>query len=237
MIPSNRGQIDLNADLGEGCPYDSQMMPFLSSANIACGFHAGDPQTMAQAIEQAVAHNVSIGAHPGFPDKENFGREELSLTPQAIYEDCVYQIGALQALCQTFGKSVRYLKPHGALYNMACRDEGIAKPIIACAQMFEIPVLGLPNSKLQDMARGKCRFVAEGFADRRYTADGFLVARSEHNAFVQGVTEAKEQLQWLLESMGVESICIHGDNPSALQFVKELRAELIQEGFTIQAFA
>src|SRR5947209_2261471 len=128
--------IDLNCDLGEGCPFDAELMPLITSANVACGFHAGDPATAFETLQLAVRHGVQVGAHPGFPDREHFGRLELARTPQQVFEDCAYQAGALAALAQASGTAIRYLKPHGALYNMACRDDRYAEPVVRVAELF-----------------------------------------------------------------------------------------------------
>lgn len=230
-------ELDLNCDLGEGCPFDAELMPLITSANVACGFHAGDPSTAAAAIRLAVAHQVCIGAHPGFPDREHFGRRELDRTESQIFDDCVYQIGALQGLAQAAGGCVSYLKPHGALYNLACCKDVYARPIIAAAAVFDLPLLGLPDSRLQVLGSGKCRFIAEGYADRRYLPDGSLVPRSRPDAFVADPQEAVRQLGWLLREKGVRTICVHGDNAHAVAFVRELRHALEVQRIELRAFA
>jgi UPF0271 protein len=229
--------IDLNCDLGEGAANDSELMPLITSANIACGFHAGDPATSMTAVTAAVEFGVQIGAHPGFPDREHFGRRELARTEQQVFEDCVYQIGALAGLAKAAGGNLSHVKPHGALYNMACRDDAYARPIVAAAEVLGLPVVALPGSRLQALCEGRCRFVAEGFADRRYQPDGSLVPRSRPDAFVADPGEAVRQVEQLLRERGVRTICVHGDNPEALAFVRELRAALTRQGFTIRAFA
>ncbi len=229
--------IDLNCDLGEGCGTDTATIPLISSANVACGFHAGDPQTAYETLSAAAKHQVRVGAHPGFPDKDHFGRRELEKTEQEIYQDCVYQIGAVLGLAKAVGLQLNYVKPHGALYNMACRDDGYARPIIAAAELFGLAVLGLPNSRLQALAKDRCRFVAEGFADRRYTPDGKLVPRTDPTPFITDISEAIPQVQKLIQEQKIETICVHGDNLQALAFVQELRAGLTEAGFAIRAFA
>ncbi len=229
--------IDLNCDLGEGCAFDRELMPLISSANVACGAHAGDPDTMCATLAAAAEHGVAVGAHPGFFDREHFGRRELERSEQEVFQDGVYQIGALAGLAQACGLSVRYVKPHGALYNMACRDDAYARPVLRAVQLFNLPVLGLPASRLRALSADRVRFVAEGFADRRYQLDGSLVPRSRPDAFVTDIDEVLHQVDWLISERGVETICVHGDNPQALAFVRELRAGLIRQGFTIRSFA
>src|SRR5438477_1732280 len=137
-------EVDLNCDLGEGCPFDAELMPLITSANVACGFHAGDAATALATIQLAAAHNVQVGAHPSFPDREHFGRLELARSEQQIFEDCVYQVGALSGLARAAGVTVKYLKPHGALYNMACRDAQQAMPIARVAKLFGLSLMSLP---------------------------------------------------------------------------------------------
>jgi UPF0271 protein len=230
-------EIDLNADLGEGCANDAELMTLITSANIACGFHAGDPAMASTALREAIRLGVQIGAHPGFPDREGFGRNELTLTPQQVFEDCVYQIGALQGLAKAAGGQARYLKPHGALYNMACRDDIYAAPIVAAAKVSGLKLMALPGSRLEALSVGTCPFVPEGFADRRYQPDGSLVPRSRPDAFVEDAAEAVRQVEWLLGRKGARTICVHGDNPKALAFVRALREALTRQGHAIKVFA
>jgi UPF0271 protein len=230
-------KVDLNADLGEGCPHDAELMTLITSANIACGYHAGNLTTAAVALQAAVHHGVQIGAHPGFPDKENFGRREMARSEPQIYDDCVYQIGALTGLARFHGGEVRYVKPHGALYNMACRDDLYAVPVICAARVFKLAIMALPGSRLEALSRGACPFIAEGFADRRYQPDGSLVPRSRPDAFVEDPAEAVRQVEWLLGARGVRTICVHGDNPQALAFVRAVREALTRQGHEIKAFA
>jgi UPF0271 protein len=212
-------------------------MPLITSANVACGFHAGDPATAFATLQLVVKHGVQIGAHPSFPDRPHFGRRELVRTEQQIFEDCVYQIGALDGLARAAGGRLRYVKPHGALYNMACRDDAYARPMIAAAALFGLPVMALPNSRLQALCQYRCPFVAEGFADRRYRPDGSLMPRSQARATITDPAEAVRQVEWLLEEQRIKTICVHGDNPRACQFVRALRKALLRQGCTIKAFA
>jgi UPF0271 protein len=229
--------IDLNCDLGEGCSFDAELMPLITSANIACGFHAGDAATAYATLELAGAHGVAVGAHPSFPDREHFGRQELQRSEAEVFQDCVYQIGALAGLARALGQQLRYVKPHGALYNMACREDTYARPVVAAAEVFDLPILGLPHSRLEAVSAGRCRFVAEGFADRRYRPDGLLVPRNQPDAFVEQVEEALRQMEWLVREQGVETICVHGDNPRALAFVQQLRVALLHQGIAVRAFS
>jgi UPF0271 protein len=230
-------QIDINCDLGEGFAFDAELMPLITSANVACGFHAGDAATAYATITLATQHGVQVGAHPSFPDREHFGRLELERTPQQVFEDSAYQVGALRGLARAAGSPVRYVKPHGALYNMACRDDRYAAPLVRVAELFGLPLMGLPNSRLQEAARGRCCYIAEGFADRRCRADGSLVPRGEAGAMIEDVAEAVEQAKWLIRERGVQTLCVHGDNPSAVAFVTALRQAFEQAGIEIRAFA
>ena len=230
-------EIDLNCDLGEGCANDAELMGLVTSANIACGFHAGDPATAHATLALAKCQGVRVGAHPSFPDREHFGRREMNRTEQQVFEDCVYQVGALVALGRTASVEVRYIKPHGALYNVACRDDAYARPVVAASHFFGVTLVGLPGSRLEAASAGNCPFVAEGFADRRYLPDGSLVPRSQPDAFVRDPAEAVRQAEWLLREKGVRTLCVHGDNPEAVAFVSALRDELTRRGVTIRAFA
>jgi UPF0271 protein len=230
-------RIDLNCDLGEGCPQDGELLTLITSANVACGWHAGDPDTARATLAAAARLQVRVGAHPSFPDREHFGRREMPRTQQEIVEDCVYQVGALIALARLEGTRITHLKAHGALYNMACRDDAFARPLVEVAQFFELPLLGLPGSRLQELSRHRCRFVAEGFADRRYRGDGSLVPRDQADAFVGDPQEAVVQAIRLVKDRGVETICVHGDHPQALAFVRALRDAFVQAGCEIRAFA
>ena len=229
--------IDLNCDLGEGCGFDAELMPLISSASVACGFHAGGPAEAAATLVLAARHGVQVGAHPGFPDREGFGRRELARGEQQVFEDCVYQIGALAGLAKAVGLALRYVKPHGALYNMACRDDAYARPVVAAAEVLGLALMGLPGSRLEALCAGRRPFVAEGFADRRYLPDGALVPRSRPDAFVHDADEAVRQAEWLLRERGVRTLCVHGDNPQALAFVRTLREELARRGVEVRPFA
>ena len=229
-------EIDLNCDLGEGASSDAELMPLITSANVAGGFHAGGPAEALAALRVAARRGVHAGAHPGFADRVYFGRRELDQSEEQIYQDCVYQIGALAGLARAAGTELHHVKPHGGLYNRACRDEAYARPIVAAAELFGLPLLGLPGSRLEALSRGRCPFVAEGFADRRYQPDGSLTPRSRPDAFVADPVEAVRQVEWLLREKGIRTLCVHGDNPEALGFVRELRTALTRMGFVIRPF-
>jgi UPF0271 protein len=229
--------LDLNSDLGEGCGLDAELMPLLTSANICCGFHAADAATAHAALKLAARHGVQVGAHPGYADREHFGRRELALSEEAVYELCLYQVGALAGLAQSVGIHLRYLKPHGALYNQACRDDAFARPVMAAAEILRLPVMGLPGSRLAALCQTGSGFIPEGFADRRYRPDGALVPRDQSDAFVHDVEEAVAQADWLMREHGIRTLCVHGDNPRALAFVRGLRDAFTQRGISLRAFA
>jgi UPF0271 protein len=229
--------IDLNCDLGEGCANDAELLSLITSANVSCGWHAGDAGTAMATIRAAIDNGVCVGAHPGFNDRENFGRRELARSEQEVFQDCVYQIGALSALARAAGTTVRYIKPHGALYNMAVRDDAYGRPLVSAAEFFQLPLLGLPGCRLQTLCQHRCRFIAEGFADRRYRADGSLVPRDQPDAFVHDPEEGARQALRVMRERGVQTICVHGDNPQAVDFVRALRDALQQAGCEIRPFA
>jgi UPF0271 protein len=230
-------EIDLNADLGEGAGFDAELMPLVTSANVCCGLHAGGPAEIARTLALAHKHGVAVGAHPGYADREHFGRRELEPGNQELVALCVYQLGALDAMAAALGLGVRYVKPHGALYNQACRDRRIADLFVIAAAQLQLPVVGLPASQLEEACRDRLPFVAEGFADRRYRPDGSLVPRAEPDAFVHDPDEAVAQVERLVRDRGVRTVCVHGDNPRAVAFTKALRDALLARGCTLKAFA
>src|SRR5262245_19301102 len=147
--------LDLNCDLGEGCPDDGELMRLITSASVACGFHAGDAATAHAALAAAARHSVAAGAHPSLPDRDHFGRQEMVRSEDQVFQDCVYQIGALAGLARAAGVALRHVKPHGALYNMACRDDAYARPVVAAAELFGLHLFGLPSSRLQALSNGR----------------------------------------------------------------------------------
>ncbi len=228
--------IDLNCDLGEGCAHDAELMPLITSASVACGFHAGDATTALATLRTAAAHGVRVGAHPSYNDREHFGRRELDVSAEQIFAECVYQIGALANLARAAGVELHHVKAHGGLYNRACREDAYARPVIAAAELFGLPVFGLPGSRLEALCAGRCAFIAEGFADRRYLPDGSLVPRSRPDAFVEDPEEAVRQVEELMHTQRIRTLCVHGDNPHALAFVRQLREALTRQGIAIQHF-
>lgn len=226
--------IDLNADLGEGAGYDTELLSLVTSANIGCGFHAGDADITRATLLMARDRGITIGAHPGYPDREHFGRRELPYTPTQVGTLCLYQTGSLLGLARAAGVHVRFLKPHGALYNQACRDPELAAPIAAAAFVLGLALVGLPNSALTDAAaRLKVPYIPEGFADRCYRSDGTLVPRTEPNAMITEVADAVTQAAWLIREVGVKTLCVHGDQPEAVAFAVALRSSLEQQGIRI----
>ena len=241
--------MDLNSDLGEGAGTDDELLSLVTSANISCGGHAGDEAAILEALKIAKDRGVIIGAHPGFADREHFGRRELDLDEAAIHELCVFQVTRLRNWADAVGATIRYIKPHGALYNQACGDDRFARPVTAAARTLGLPLLALPGSRLETMAAGSgsagaspsqaspSRFFREGFADRRYLSDGSLVPRSRPDAVVTDPEEAVAQARRLIETRGIQSVCVHGDHPEAVAFTRRLREAFVQQGFRLRGFA
>jgi len=243
--------IDLNCDLGEGTGVDAELMPLISSANIACGGHAGDAATMKTAVELARRHGVSIGAHPGFADRENFGRREPAVDARAVRALVTDQIRALQTIADACGSRVTHVKPHGALYNMAARDAPLARVVAEAVRDCDstLVLVGLAGSHLIAESRS-CGLAAaaEGFADRRYMPDGSLMPRSHPGAVLD--TEADVETQALgLARDGVvacadgtsrairaDTLCVHGDGPRAVQSLRAIRAAFAKAGIGVRPF-
>jgi 5-oxoprolinase (ATP-hydrolysing) subunit A len=242
--------IDLNADLGEGAGHDEEILQFVTSANIACGFHAGDPTSILESISGAHQRGVAVGAHPSFPDRANFGRSEMSLPDAEIYSLVVYQIGAFQALARVAGTEMNHVKAHGALYNMAARDKKLAQLVVDAVVAVDPDTILFvpPNSPLESVAEDEQLLTAEEvFADRNYMADGSLVSRASSDAFVHDPIAAAERVVRMLNegkvraidgsdvAIRAETICVHGDNPEAVHFVRKLRERLERENVVIAA--
>ncbi len=244
--------IDLNADLGEDCANDEALLGLVSSANIACGWHAGDATTMRQCVRWALAHGVAIGAHPSFPDRENFGRSEMQLPREEIVNGVLYQIGALAAIARAEGGALSHVKPHGALYNQAVREPELAEALCEAVFLFDptLKFFGLAGSGMIDAARrAGLTPVQEVFADRAYNADGSLVSRKLPGALIEDEEQALAQTLSLVRegravaidgsSVAVEaqSVCLHGDGAHALAFARRIRQRLTQEGIGVAAVA
>ena len=239
-------QIDLNCDLGESfgawtMGADAAVMPYISSANIACGFHAGDPDTMRRTVDLALRAKVAIGAHVSLPDLAGFGRREMRVTANEAHAMTIYQIGALAAFVRAAGSYLGHVKPHGALYNMAARDARLAAAIARAVHDFDpsLFLFGLANSALIDagLAAG-IPVAAEAFADRRYRADGSLQPRREPDAVIQEGDEAIAQAMAMaregqvravdgsIVALQADTLCVHGDGEHAVAFARRLRAAL-----------
>lgn len=247
--------IDLNSDLGEsfgmykiGC--DDKVIPLISSANIACGFHAGDPSVMSKTVALCKENSVAVGAHPGFPDLQGFGRRNMAVAPDEIRALITYQVGALDAFCKKNGLSLQHVKPHGALYNMAAKDEKIAKAICDGISDYSksLVLLGLSGSKMLSQAqKAGLPYAAEVFADRAYEDDGTLVARGKEGAIIKDADEATQRVVEMIKLGRVKSIngnyieicphsvCVHGDSEKALIFTQKIRDALTSEGIIIQS--
>jgi UPF0271 protein len=249
-------QIDLNADVGEGFGTwtlgdDSALLRVITSANVACGFHAGDPRIMSRICGEAVEFGVAIGAQVGYRDLAGFGRRRIDIDPTDLYADVLYQLGALEAFARAAGDQVRYVKPHGALYNTAAVDEVQAGAVVQAVLAFDprLPILTLPGCVLAEVAvQHGLTVVAEAFADRAYQPDGTLLPRSEPGAVlsdpaviaaraaamaVQGAVSAADGTSLTL---GPQSLCVHGDTPNALGIAVAVRAALDEAGVKLARF-
>ncbi|WP_339197271.1 5-oxoprolinase subunit PxpA [Solibacillus sp. FSL R5-0449] len=249
-------QVDINCDLGESfgryrLGEQEEILRYITSANIACGFHAGDPSVMRETVELAIKNNVQIGAHPGLPDLNGFGRREMKISWQEAYDLVVYQIGALQGFLTAKGVKMQHVKPHGALYNMAAVNEELADAIAKAVHDVSPGLLlyGLASSQLT--AAGEkygLQTIHEVFADRTYQADGTLTSRSMTNALITDEAKAIAQIIEMVKegtvtsvhhtkvALQAHSICVHGDGEHAVQFAKRARLELEQQGVAVKAF-
>ncbi len=228
--------IDLNADLGEGDPYDVELLGIVTSCNVACGGHAGDAKTMRATVQSAVNNGVSIGAHPSYPDREGFGRRSGYLSGEELFASLTDQISALNSVAREIGATLTHVKPHGALYNDAVNDRELADTIARAISTI-VPgaaFVGLPNSELQNAAAGhELFFVGEGFIDRAYQEDGQLVPRSEPGAVHKSLDLVLPQAVSLVGK--VDTLCIHGDTPGAAEAAAAVREELEKQGVKIRA--
>jgi UPF0271 protein len=247
--------IDLNCDMGESFGHwqmgaDAQIMPLITSANIACGFHAGDPATIRATVRLAVDHGVAIGAHPSLPDLQGFGRRTMKITPQEMYDLVLYQAGAVRAFAEAAGARLHHVKCHGALYNMSTDDEGLSDAMArAVKDLGGDPILyALSNSLTMTVAkRHGLRVAGECFADRGYTDDGTLAPRGAPGGLIEDEAKAVEQALGMVEKGAVTSLsgrrvpvspdtlCLHGDQPGAVAFAQALRAAFAQRGIALKA--
>jgi UPF0271 protein len=249
--------VDLNADLGEGFGIwtlgdDDAMLDLVTSANVACGFHAGDPATLRRVCQSAAERGVRIGAQVGYRDLAGFGRRFIDVSPEDLTADVMYQIGALSALATAAGSSVSYVKPHGALYNSIVTHRQQAQAVAEAVHAVDpgLPVLGLAGSVFFAAAQDfGLKTVPEAFADRSYRSDGQLVSRRERNAVLHDVDEIANRVISMVTTgrvdavdgsmipITVESVCVHGDSPGAVQIATAVRERLVAEGVTVAPFS
>jgi UPF0271 protein len=246
-------RVDLNSDLGESFGHytlgmDQQVIPLITSANVACGYHASDPVVMEQTIQLAKAADIRVGAHPGFPDLMGFGRRNMNVTPAEARAYTLYQLGALDAFCKAQGLTMQHVKPHGALYNMAAKDYALSKAICEAIASYDknLIVMALCGGELLRAAKDMgLRAASEVFADRGYEEDGTLVDRRKEGAMITDENIAIARVVRMVKEGKVtavtgkdidiqaDSVCVHGDGPKALAFVEKIRAALTQEGIEI----
>ncbi|MER3480523.1 MAG: LamB/YcsF family protein [Meiothermus sp.] len=249
-------RVDLNADAGESFgPWklgrDEALFPLVSSVNVACGFHAGDPLTIQRTLALAQMTGLAVGAHPGFPDLVGFGRRELAATPDEIYADVLYQVGALSAFLRVAGLPLHHVKPHGALYNRATQDPQTARAVARAVRDFDprLPLVVLPGTPLESEAQALgLRTVAEAFPERGYSRDGRLAPRGTPGAWIHDPAQAArravgmvvkgqvEAVEGGLVTVRAQTLCIHGDNPQAVEIARAVREALLAEGITIQSY-
>jgi UPF0271 protein len=249
-MASQTRHIDLNADLGEGMSDDAALMPLISSCNIACGGHAGDQQSMLSTLQLAKQHNIVAGAHPSYPDKKGFGREPVTISKPELENSLRRQLLDLRGLSKVENYPLRHVKPHGALYNHAADDIELARLLVDLIDdtLPNCAVVGLPESAISLAAKSaNMPFIAEGFADRAYTAEGRLVPRREENAVISNSENQKRQALALARhtsfssqtgtalTLKVDTICIHGDTPGALQSAQTIKQALEAAGLKIKA--
>jgi UPF0271 protein len=247
-----RTRVDFNCDLGEGAGQDAALMPYLSSASIACGWHAGDAATMRASVALCVAHGVAIGAHPSFEDREGFGRRERAVSPDEAYELTLYQTGALAAFVRAAGATLHHVKPHGAFYNQCAREPALADAVARAVRDFDpgLVLYGLANSALTTAGEALgLRVAHEAFAERRYERDGSLTPRSRPDAVIGDVDLAAQQVAQMLRAGRVttreggeipiraDTICLHGDRPDAVPFAQALRAAIEATGGRVERVA
>lgn len=247
--------IDLNCDMGESfgawaLGHDAALMPFITSANIACGYHAGDPAVMKATVRAALRHNVAIGAHPGLPDLVGFGRRDMAISPEEAFDMTVYQLGALQAVAKAEGGRLHHLKPHGALYNMAATNAALATALAEAVYKVqpELVLYGLAGSELTKAGEKLgLKTAHEVFADRTYQANGTLTPRRQPDALITDANVAIAQVLRMVQggslrtqqgtdvAIRADTVCLHGDGAHALEFAQRLNKELRAAGVQLQA--
>ncbi|TMD07965.1 MAG: LamB/YcsF family protein [Chloroflexi bacterium] len=240
--------LDLNADVGEGTGEDAALIPLITSANVACGGHAGDPQTMRETVALAVRHGVAIGAHPGYVDREHFGRRPMTLDEPQLVELILDQVGALDAIAAVEGAALMHVKAHGALYNQAEVDERLARSLVNAVLRYprRLALVGRAGSAMERAARAAgLPFRAEAFADRRYRADGALVSRSEPGSVLEDPDAVAAQVRRLVRDgevetndgsrvpVAFETLCLHGDTPGAARLARQVRQVLAELGVAV----
>ena len=225
-MTSSKPPIDLNADLGEGCPWDHALLERVTSASVGCGAHAGDPSAIRSTLERARELSVRVGAHPGFADRAHFGRREIEMGAADVRDLILGQVDDLEAIAGPLGVSIRFVKPHGALYNQAQRDPAIASGVVAACHRLGLPLVGLPGTLLAEMANASgVAYLREGFCDRRYRPDGTLAPRSEPGAMLSDPAEIAAQVV-RLRDQGLDMLCVHGDDPGAVGLADLVRRAL-----------
>jgi UPF0271 protein len=242
--------VDINADLGEGAGHDAELFELISSANVATGFHAGDSDTMHAAVCAAKKHGVAVGAHPSFFDRENFGRKELKMSNEEVFDVVAYQLGIFQAIASALDVRPNHVKPHGALYNMAVREAKLADAIARAIESVDSKLILFAPDKSELASAGEAhglQIAREIFADRNYLNDGWLVPRTRPDALLHDPKHAAARVLRMLREGKVrslegsdvdvrgETICVHGDTPGAVEFARELRTRLESEGVRISA--
>ncbi len=245
--------VDINCDMGESfgvyrLGFDEEMMSHITSANIACGFHAGDPIVMERTIALAKNHGVSVGAHPGFPDLVGFGRRNMELTPQEVRNDIIYQTGALAAFAQIDGLSLQHVKPHGQLYNLAAKDESMTKAICDAISALgkNLILVALSGSQMAEIAtKSGLKVAREAFADRAYHRDGSLVSRKKEGSVIHDPERVAERVVRMIQEgkvqsiegdlidLEVDTICVHGDTPGAVQLARTIRRKLQEAAISV----
>jgi len=246
-------RVDLNCDMGESygawtMGADAEVMPHISSANIACGYHGGDPATIRRTVRLALDHGVAIGAHPSLPDIQGFGRRPMKISPQDMYDLVVYQAGAVEGFARAAGAKLHHIKCHGALYNMAATDEGLSEAMVRAAKDLGVMLYVLSRSRNYEIAKKAGIAVAgEVFADRGYSDDGTLAPRDQPGGMIEDKQKSVAQALAMVEQgtvislngkrvpVSADTLCLHGDQPGAVAFAKEIRKAFTDKGITLAA--